>query len=385
MFTIKEVDSNIASSKLQGVKNEHHVPSSLESDNLHAPSSSSQSFVKKLMEELGVSDEYYILGIDEAGRGPVVGPMIYTGVAVQLKEHDALVKCGVADSKQIDEARRNASLKKMRENLKSYSEFTHVVTPADIARDMFGPRGRTLNTLSHDTAIKIIVDATLKLCGKLCAVFVDTVGTPESYSRKLQGRFPHLHIVVRSKADSLFPVVSAASIVAKVTRDHEISLINQRIHRRGKSKQENSKTDSKEAQKKSSIAGEETENCPDYVGCGYPSDPRTMTYVRSHVHRFFVHSREDDCIRPSWAPVVDLANREEVCVPVLFEEDARRLAETKQDERLKRFKYEETQACTPAGRSGQKKINLKQPPTPRHPLFESLNMKPRFSSTKDLL
>lgn len=385
MLTIKEVDSNTVPRKLKGVKNECDVLSALESDDFHASSFSSQSLVKEIMEELGVSDEYYILGIDEAGRGPVVGPMVYTGVVVQLKEHDALVKCGVADSKQIDEARRNTCLKKMREHLKSYSEFSHVVTAADIARDMLGPRGRTLNTLSHDTAIKIIVDATLKLRGKLCAVFVDTVGTPESYSKKLQGRFPHLHIVVRSKADSLFPVVSAASIVAKVTRDHEISLINQRIHLREKKKQESIKADSNEEQNKCSVTDEETGNCPEYIGCGYPSDPRTMSYVRSHVHRFFVHSREDDCIRPSWAPVVDLANREDVCVPVLFEEDARRLTEMKQNERLKRFKYDETQACTPAGMSGQKKINFNQPPPPRHPFCESLSMKPHFSSTKDLV
>jgi ribonuclease H2 subunit A len=83
-----------------------------------------------------------------------------------------------------------------------------------------GRGGKNLNKISHDTAIDLINK--VKSCGvNLKRVILDTVGQPESYKRLLRERLndPNLEIIVESKADSTYPVVSAASIAAKVTRD----------------------------------------------------------------------------------------------------------------------------------------------------------------------
>lgn len=84
--------------------------------------------------------------------------------------------------------------------------------------------GKNLNTISHDAAIDLINK--VKSMGiNVKKVILDTVGQPESYKRLLISRLKDesLDIVVESKADINHPVVSAASICAKVTRDQVLA------------------------------------------------------------------------------------------------------------------------------------------------------------------
>lgn len=75
-----------------------------------------------------------------------------------------------------------------------------------------------LNALSHDTAISLIEE--LQKAGvNITHVYVDTVGPAGSYQAKLSNLFPDFKIKVANKADATFPIVSAASVCAKVIRD----------------------------------------------------------------------------------------------------------------------------------------------------------------------
>ncbi|GET93132.1 ribonuclease hii, putative [Leishmania tarentolae] len=175
--------------------------------------------VKDVMESLGVSEDYLILGIDDAGRGAAIGPIVYSGAVISFGEHDDLVRlCHVADSKMLD-GRHQVALLQQLLLLKSFRSFTVCVFPEEISSTMTSRSDRNLNTLSRDIAIQIISEATLASAGKLCAAYVDTVGPPETFQARLACRFPHFSVTVEKKADCKFPIVSAASIVAKTRRD----------------------------------------------------------------------------------------------------------------------------------------------------------------------
>ena len=109
-----------------------------------------------------------------------------------------------------------------------------------------------MNSLSHDTAINLIRKA-LENGVQLKKVFLDTVGPADKYQAKLEAIFPDLSVKVSNKADSLYKIVSVASICAKVTRDHAIK--NWKF----------------------------IEDMPyteaDY-GSGYPSDPKTQSFLK---------------------------------------------------------------------------------------------------------
>ncbi len=55
--------------------------------------------------------------------------------------------------------------------------------------------------------------------GLFSQVFVDTVGDPDKYANKIRSHFPKIKVTVSKKADSIYPIVSASSICAKVIRD----------------------------------------------------------------------------------------------------------------------------------------------------------------------
>jgi len=162
-----------------------------------------------------------VLGVDEAGRGPVLGPMVYGIAFCPVEKNSDLKQLGVDDSKQLTEEQRESMLGKLLENKEYVGWAVDVLSPTYISTSMYRRGKYNLNSMSHDTAIGLI-RAAMDAGVQVSEVYVDTVGPPEKYQAKLEGIFPSLTITVAKKADSLYPCVSAASICAKVARDHAL-------------------------------------------------------------------------------------------------------------------------------------------------------------------
>ncbi|XP_048650969.1 ribonuclease H2 subunit A isoform X3 [Marmota marmota marmota] len=165
--------------------------------------------------------ESCVLGVDEAGRGPVLGPMVYAICYCPLTRLADLEAMKVADSKTMSESDRDRLFAKMEENGDFVGWALDVLSPNLISTSMLGRVKYNLNALSHDTAAGLIQYA-LDQGVRVTQVFVDTVGLPETYQERLQQRFTGIDVTVKAKADALYPVVSAASICAKVARDQAV-------------------------------------------------------------------------------------------------------------------------------------------------------------------
>ncbi|VDM21873.1 unnamed protein product [Hydatigera taeniaeformis] len=156
-----------------------------------------------------------MLGIDEAGRGPVLGPMLYACAVAPLSKKNALKEMGLADSKQLTEERREELLKQMLNENDWIAYTIHAISPMEITEKMLSSQKVSLNVISQNAAIGLIRSA-IDQAVNLKEVYVDTVGKAEVYQAYLGSIFPDLKIVVESKADATYPIVSAASIYAKV-------------------------------------------------------------------------------------------------------------------------------------------------------------------------
>ncbi|XP_074786200.1 ribonuclease H2 subunit A isoform X3 [Athene noctua] len=199
------------------------------------------------------------LGVDEAGRGPVLGPMVYGICYCPVEKLEELEALGVADSKTLSEAERERRFGLLEAAGDFLGWALHVLPPDHISACMQQRAKYNLNELSHDTAVGLIQFA-LDSGVQVSEVFVDTVGPAEKYEAKLQQHFPGLGVTVRPKADGLFPIVSAASICAKVARDRAV--------------------------KHWKFVEDLGDIDRDY-GSGYPNDPKTKEWLRRNLEPVF--------------------------------------------------------------------------------------------------
>ena len=228
-----------------------------------------------------------ILGVDEAGRGPVLGPMVYAAAYCPISYKETLSTLSFADSKTLTPQIRSNLLEQLcspsSDQLHSSVGWsTRIMTATDISSGMLSPTPYNLNAQAHDTTIALIRQI-ISSGVNVQEIYVDTVGPESSYQTKLQYNFPGAKVTVTKKADSKFPIVSVASVCAKVTRD--VFLGNEEIW-----------------------------------GSGYPSDPRTSGWLKGYgMDKVFGWHTEE--VRYSWATVRDLLEKAKDAVKVNWHED----------------------------------------------------------------
>ncbi len=205
-----------------------------------------------------MADRVLVAGIDEAGRGAVIGPLVIAGVSADERTANSLKKMGVRDSKLLTPKKREVLAEKIEGVAKDIAVIK--VGPCKIDSHIKG--GVNLNKIE---AMRM-ADITNFL--KPHRMFIDC---PERNLEKFN-RFvssmvrcePMPEMITENKADVRYPIVAAASIIAKVERDREIA-----------------------------------ELCKEHgnLGSGYPSDEVTVNWLKSHLED---NGKFPDFVRRSW-------------------------------------------------------------------------------------
>jgi len=196
-----------------------------------------------------------ICGVDEAGRGSMLGPLVVAGITISKSKIKLLKKLGVRDSKKLSPAAREYLYKKIIETVDDY----HVIRipPRVIDKSV---ANHSLNHLEAKYMARVIS----KLSPS--TAFVDSCDVnSKRFGKEISELTSNTKIRSYHHADSKFVTVSAASILAKVSRDRAIM-------RLGKNHD---------------------------IGSGYPSDPKTKMFVKKSLRR----NCDMPFLRKSWKPV----------------------------------------------------------------------------------
>ena len=203
-----------------------------------------------------------LCGIDDAGRGPVIGPLVIAGVLIDEERLPNLIRLRVRDSKTLSPRRREYLAGEILKIVEDYRVVK--VPPSEIDRVV--EHGRRLNRLNRLEA-RIMASIIRDLKPDIAYVDASDI-LPERFRQHIAEELPFtVKIVSEHKADRTYPIVSAASIVAKVERDREIESLKQ-------------------------IYGD--------FGSGYAADPKTISFLKRWIEE---HESYPDFVRKSWKTV----------------------------------------------------------------------------------
>ena len=197
-----------------------------------------------------------ICGVDDAGRGSMIGPMVIAGISIEKKNITKLRKLGVRDSKKLSPKKRELLYKEIINIVDDY----HVIRipPKTIDKYVFE---HNLNHLEAKKMAAVITHLKSEIS------YVDSCDVNATrFGREISDLSNKSKVRSYHYADSRFVVVSAASIIAKVSRDRSIARLNKNTN----------------------------------FGSGYPSDKKSVNFVKK-----MVSSKKPlpSSVRKSWKPV----------------------------------------------------------------------------------
>jgi|SRR3989344_2156563 len=209
-----------------------------------------------------------IIGVDDSGRGPVIGPMILAGVLIDEDTEEEFRKLGVKDSKALTARKREELEKEIKKRAIAYEvTITH---PSEI--DGRASVGLNLNKIEAIKSAEIINKLAKKAKSKEVNIVIDCPSTNrEAWKNYLMKHIENkeLPISCEHKADVNHIACSAASVIAKTKRDAEIAGLKKKI---GKD-----------------------------FGSGYPSDPLTIEFLK----KYFKEHQKDGIFRETWGTVAN--------------------------------------------------------------------------------
>ncbi|MEE1118248.1 ribonuclease HII [Methanosphaera sp.] len=208
-----------------------------------------------------LNDDSLVLGIDEAGRGSVIGPLVIGGVLMKRKKLRFLDRIGVKDSKKLSSKTRTTISRK----IKKITEFKTVIITADEI-DNLRNSGTNLNKIETNAMTEIIKHFNPDLC---CIDCIDV--NEERFHNRIQHINHKMKVITEHKADDTYNIVSAASIIAKVERDKQLAIIR---------------------------------NEYGAVGSGYPSDKHTISYLKS------LKGEYPPIVRQTWNTIKNIEEKE---------------------------------------------------------------------------
>ena len=225
-----------------------------------------------------------VTGIDEAGRGALIGPMVICGITAERKAVDKLKKIGVRDSKELTPEKRERLYPMIKEIVQTESRASCIlpifIPPCKI--DAQKSENSNLNLLEARTMAQIIgtiggeevyLDALTSRPERFKKVVLGFLNEGKSGNElKVEGK--KFRVIAENNADKTYPIVSAASIIAKVERDRAIEEIKKE-------------------------AGVD-------FGVGYPHDQRTVDFVD---HLIKTQRRLPAYVRKSWITTKQLQER----------------------------------------------------------------------------